>query len=544
MSDVTIKSIRNGKHFTDCLYPSEEAIPLDVVDVQGGKPRPIYGGEKPKERWTKELDGLGSIESKKERDECTRGLELSDDPRLGWQATIEVKGLHGRSVVIPAHNSTGKQGEGVTSSLNRRASRVAMMRRVENGKGVSDYYTGRVDSLDKAVEQAGFLFLSELEQGRKGIVENKKKKDGEHHYEFTFAAQSLLSTAIVGDDVPKYKQAIKAYADLDGKVITVPHPTRPNRFFRVKINVLPLAATQFNWMNKIEWSLGKKTSGELEARRQSQSADQALRKYFIEKQIPAGKLRNQINHTFALLEKERDNVRGKAWKEVLYRAYLCRLLGIPLVVHCKSSVDRTSLAGAMITAMNQWIDSEREVPDDIAEIVDKQVGDDKDLFKEVFAQALGASLVNTEISRGEYGFKYNTPKKIGGVTCHLGTTSPALVDLLPDRYLVKKSGRQAKIFLLRAFMVAIYAGLIFAAVVSFVGVGFVAAFAAIVVIDKCTNKKIWGISHLASLILLPWRLFRNAPLMIAEKEVKPDHKVTLTIDGEGQTVPLYASTSD
>jgi hypothetical protein len=354
------------------------------------------------------------------------GVRMGMAPRKNYEMQVTLQGkmrdFFGRDSFVSrevlAKNSPIVDGA-VTSSFNRMADTVQLLRKVEAETGESEYYTGRVDTLAKAKEEVSFLFLAEWELYKnlktrplaKGISIDPVTKQ----IQFQFAVQSLLSMAA---HIPKAKNERKMFLKEKEsyKSLVKKGPLRIAGL-NVHLRPIPIAANQFNFMNSLEAFLPDCLSGKRDADKATEEADARLIQ--LASEHPSSKM---IQDTIAQLK----NKNLKSWELILNRAFLCHLLRIPLIVHCKSSVDRTSVAGAMITAMHQWIRSGKEIPHAIQEIVREKV-DDFEPFKELFALALYKGQKIAEFSRAAPWFKFE----------HGRWQHPALQDLLPADYLEK-----------------------------------------------------------------------------------------------------------
>lgn len=346
------------------------------------------------------------------------------------------------STEIIAHNSPlngTKTPEGpivhaFTSSFDRLADTVSLMREVRADDGSSDCYAGRVDTLDKAKEMAEFIFLGEIDafENRtnlsKGIHQNK---DGT--YELTFAVQSLLtmSKILAGDQRNRFYQEVEAYQQLIQETKDCPleirHP-KTGKIYRVQINpLLPIAANQFNLSNRLEGlGLGKTT-----AKRESMRADEILFKLAGEKiqKLKDRKKIERIQHTIKTLN-DPDLL---PWQVVMTRAYLCHLLDLPQVVHCLSSVDRTGgVAIPIIVAMKQWLRSKAPIPKRIHEIATTPLPGQSEIypFRYLCYYKMLHELKISQLSRGPKGFKIK----------EAGLPNPAAKYIFPQELFKKRLG--------------------------------------------------------------------------------------------------------
>ncbi len=386
---------------------------------------------------------IGIAMSNVERQNYQMNIELQDDMQnfFGGQQSFTSSEIVARNGLIP--NS-------VASSFNRYVdayNEVTLMRSIEAEDGSVDCLAGRVYNLKTAEDMVRFSFLSQMNLFRN--PESAAKSQGitrgaNGEYEFEFAVQSLLPMMHGGErrmfdkEVEGYRQLEEEYRD---KPILITDPEN-GTVYRVRVRPVPIAASQFNYMNTAEKILPEALSGELDAREQTRAADEMLFQR-AEAKLPSYNIvrQTQIKDTIFFLR----SGTLKPWQELLARAYLCHLLDIPIIIHCKSCVDRTNVEAALVTAMKQWIRTGKEIPRKNGRYAVFQLntikfepkipeGSEKSTiayypFRELFAYNLHKGVKITEFSRGKKGYKFNR-----GPAQH-----PALQDLLPLRYLVKQA---------------------------------------------------------------------------------------------------------
>jgi hypothetical protein len=419
----------------------EKNHPLDEIPF----PRRFRPGLSPAQTVEEELATLLEQQhtpvkpgSKKTRD-SRLGILMETQRRRNYRMDIQLSGdlqqFFGinsfQSTEVFAKNSPLVQG-GITASFNRFADSVTLLRKIENETGASDLYTGRADTLAKARELAGFMFLGELHSPpelQKGISYNQETGE----YEFRFGIASLLT--LVGDEKKKIKNEIQAFRHLSGTVLEVKSPD--GRVHKVRMCPLPLLAINFNYINRLEHLTLDRATGK-------HWGEQLNRVLFDELATLISKAPEEVR---AKAEKALFHLRDetlKPWQRLMNYAYLCHLLKIPIDVHCKSSVDRTNIAAAMITAMQVFLRSKQPVPDSIHDIVTMRANEYSP-FKELFAYALTKGLKIPELARFDRGFKFER-----GIAQH-----PALCDLLPDRYLKKNRAVPLQVLAARVALVAL-----------------------------------------------------------------------------------------
>jgi hypothetical protein len=392
-----------------------------------------------------EQEGKTFDPQKKAIQESLAGVALSLDRRSNYRSTLRFEGtLAGffgqernfTSTEVFARN--GIAPGAVSASLNRYSDRVNLMRSLESEDGSVDSLSGRAHDLKTAKEMAGFAFLAQMnlyaQNQKRNLAQGITKRAGV--FEFRFAIQSLLPMlfggALGGEEIKMVYKEIAAYQELAKQGIQeIADPANPAQIYKVRFLPLPVAAVQFNSLTRVESLLPQAISGEYDARLQTDRADQVLYKIAVEKsKVSNASLQSRINDTVYFLKKKESL---KPWQEILTRAYLCHLLEIPLIVHCKSCVDRTNVVNAMTTAMKQWMRAGKEIPKidgktAIFSLPEVSIQTDTGLvhpFKELFAFNLHKGLKITELARGEKGYQY-----FRGFRQY-----PALVDLLPARYI-------------------------------------------------------------------------------------------------------------
>ncbi len=393
---------------------------------------------------------------KKKVRETLQGVHLSIPKRSNYQMAIGLEGsmqpFFGRdrftSTEVLGKNGIGPGG--ISASSNSYSDRVNLLRSVESEDGSVDSLAGRVQNLNQAKELAAFAFLSQMNNYRnpdtRHLAQGIVPKSDDDEYEFTFMAQSLLPMSI-GEETEMVHKEIEAYKQLEELTrkgpLEIKDPADSSKKYQVRFRPLPVAATQFNGLTRLEALFPEVITGELEAREQSDLADEAL--FSIAKEKLAGgdlyigeKEGKWISDSVYFLKNKK---KLKPWQEIMVRTFLLHLLNIPLVVHCKHCVDRTNVVNAMSTAMKQWLRAGKELPQidgktAIFELPNVPVSEGADVFpfKELLAFNLHKGLKVTEWARGEKGYKY-----------HRGIQqTPSFVDLLPERYLKQNSANWKK----------------------------------------------------------------------------------------------------
>lgn len=320
----------------------------------------------------------------------------------------------------------------LTSSNDRTADTVGMARVLADRTNRSICYTGRPDSKHKTTEQVSMMFLHEIKsQYNKGIT-----KEGDV-YEFHYVVNCLLDTNPLQQ--PPFSSALPFFPErkfvedevaaldtLKKETITVIDPETKTQY-HVRIKPI-LISQQANFIHRLRNILPPFLTGALRSQEISQKGYEELFAYakkVMESRGPYGKERlktilNAMNKPFALDPE----------KELFLRDLLCKELGLPIVYHCKSSTDRSSIV-AVSAALHQWQAMRLPIPRDFVSLLDDC------RFKELVAMNLMTAHQVTRYSRaakGEVnGEKLN--KNILGLEYGKGALINSLIpQLLPKRY--------------------------------------------------------------------------------------------------------------
>lgn len=321
----------------------------------------------------------------------------------------------------------------VTSSFNRFADTISMLRKIEASNQSSHAYAGHVDTDDKAEEIAQFVFFGEIEKFEDGSGFSKGirlRDDGK--YELTFAVQSLLN--MLGSDYDLFKSERGAYQRLAGKTLQLRHP-ETGKVYEVIVQPIPLIANQF-WTNYFESIFLR--FAKPRAEEQTNEADRILFQLAKEKRLELqrdGKFDklDLLNDTLAILKEKKSS---KPFEQITQRALLIHLLDLPEVFNCKSNVYRAQEGFAIPLAftIGEWLESGRKVPlvdgrRNIAAIFNHALylenGEAIYPAREIFFFKMLHELKMSEFSRVEKGLKI-----FDGTVTH-----PALRELLPKRFL-------------------------------------------------------------------------------------------------------------
>lgn len=311
----------------------------------------------------------------------------------------------------------------VASSNDRTNDRIGMMRHVDSSySGTSTFYTGRPDSEAKAKEQVAFIFRNEVSKppsAQKGIVYNETTGE----YELTYVVNNLMSSHGVGstgvtwasglDERASILKEMEVLANLgtiivDGK----------------KVKVKPLYFNQcFNFLNNFAKSSLQEEINQRGYKSLLELARQAPQTPLLTSAI------HHLESSEELLPEE----------EFFYRDLICKILGLPEVIHCKSSTDRTIIAGAISMATEQWINCDKPIP---VERPHEILSDP--IYKELFISNAMSGHQVTRYSRSAEGIVKGARQFSQLIGLDWGKNgmgkNPIALRLVPDRY--KKEGKR------------------------------------------------------------------------------------------------------
>jgi|GEM_PF-5241447 len=373
---------------------------------------------------------------------------FSKNSPLNGQSYINTKG---ETVLI---------SRAISSSSDVQSPNVHNLRRVSAASNTTIAYTGRVETKEKALEQASFLFFSEMRSKKLGIKETTSTS-GETLYTLNYTVTSLLSSnPIMSTKIPgvvsiaerkTLMEERNQLKHLSGQGFL--ELTDPETGKKYKVQFKPiLFADGLNFMQSLETSLPPDLTG---ADYNSSINKEGLRQLHIlvDEKISSLERAKAISTeltspSLSEIEKKISEIE-RAWDDclkeksllpeinLLQRDYLFKLLEIPVVYHCKSSVDRTGIALAISSAVRQWIDLGLEIPIPLSSLT-------QDFrFKELFVANL---LVGHQITRsarsfeGQVNGKNDCPHRLGYKFSKGLFQYPTIHRLLPERYLQEYSG--------------------------------------------------------------------------------------------------------
>ncbi|QVL55019.1 MAG: hypothetical protein KFB95_06805 [Simkaniaceae bacterium] len=307
----------------------------------------------------------------------------------------------------------------VVSSNDQSAKRISMMRRIDDyTTDESIAYTGRGDTESKAMEQLNFIFQNELAknpEAQKGLVETE---DG---YEFTFMLNNLMSSNLFRglderDSILREKAIFDALSE---RPITLTDKDGNEHTIMIK----PLYFNQ-GFTPDLDGTAWKQT----EINREGYNLLFPLIDDAIANN-PAISAKDK-----QLLQAAQDHLRNpsklKAEEEFFYRDLVMKILKIPVIDHCASSVDQTSLATSISTALQSWRNLRRDIPT----LNPHDILTDP-LFKELFTANIHGCHQTTQAARSAEG-KIDGQQQLSHAHGFdwAGNTS-ILLRMLPDRYL-------------------------------------------------------------------------------------------------------------
>jgi hypothetical protein len=315
----------------------------------------------------------------------------------------------------------GKNGEFVTikdavsSSIDRYTDTVTLARQLtydddEIGAKETVCYAGRPDTKKKFKELAKMIFLGERDQ-------RNLRQDANGVYQLRFVMNSVISTSsLVKDEYALITQEMAALKKFNGKTITIRDERGVKH--RVKVDIL-FFSRQFNFLNPVErtFSTSYGYTG------QQNSKDFSSPVQALEDLITPVQKQDLVNQELLRILKrnEQDN-HLESIEEVFCRILLCQRANIPMAIHCRSSIDRTTIAAMLGFAIKAWAKSGGAIPARPYDLLDNPA------FKELWYSSIPAGLALSPYSREEFGFKWQAGK-------WQVTQNPAALRLMPERHL-------------------------------------------------------------------------------------------------------------
>jgi len=316
--------------------------------------------------------------------------------------------------------------DAITSSFNRvEKERIAVLRLIEDQDKDPICYAGRPSTYSKTLELAKAIYLREKDSNR-GIKNISQEVGKPPLFEVTFLVNSVLSTSslLSAKEKKVAEEELEALQLLAQNDISFIDPDTQEAL-NLRFNPLFLN-DQFNFMNRIEKVLPEHISGEEKSRKLSQMGKDKLECMILEK---LDEWRNEEDtERFKLLDSVyqvyQHILELTAEEKFCIYDFIGHLLDIPLVKHCASSTDRSSILIAFSAAVKTWIKKGWSVEKE-GKLAPHLILDDPK-FKELFFAYCQTGNLIAEISRGEKGLKWE-----GGSLME----NPALARCLPERFL-------------------------------------------------------------------------------------------------------------
>ncbi len=374
-------------------------------------------------------------------------LNLQDDSILQTQHHFAKNSpLNGRTFI-----RDGKRihlSQGIACSSDRTVENTKNMRHIQSKNSQSICYTGCPDSERKALEQASYIFFNELKTHKKGLTQTTDEQ-GNVVYQLDYVLNSMLSGPWIWSwesplcTYPERKyldDEIKALSSLKQKgVVTLEDPHSPGVTYKVKFNPI-LFSRSLNAFHRFEQWVPPFVVGQSYA---LQVSDRGFTEFktLVEQKLQSRydlsrQQIDQITSTLKQLEQNVDQNQLRPEEEILLRDYLCIMLNLPVVKHCKSSLDRTSIAVALPSALQQWLDLKLPLPNDLRTLLQDW------RFKELF---LANWMAGHQITRymcnrkGTVAKEKLKTKKLGFTLNHGIAQNDAILRLVPARYLTDYS---------------------------------------------------------------------------------------------------------
>jgi hypothetical protein len=374
------------------------------------------------------------------------GVNSLTPEELRVQHVFLKNGLNNRSY-IAADGTKVVLKTAIAGSSDRETDKLQMARKVaplsegiDAKKAPSYCYTGRPDTEKRALEQATMIFFSELDSNNpKGL-----KKKSETSFELTYVVNSLQSNSplygaarLVGGKsrAPEHLMFEQEEAALKTLSEGVYSLKRNGKTYVVKFKPI-LFSRQINIFSNLEKVLDSSISGSKRGLEASRKGWEKLKEIAEPKAQGNPLIRYLIDRIDRSMNGRWIGSQEEALDELFCRAVLVKLLNLPIVYHCKSSTDRTSIFVAMQVALEQWLAIGKKIPENPTDLLDDEN------FKELFAMNwMQGHQISRNARSAEGLFTINgKTEEIDGeyMTLFIGngidSCSP-LVRLLPERYL-------------------------------------------------------------------------------------------------------------
>lgn len=344
---------------------------------------------------------------KKHKNEVVRGIDLSFRKRFSFRYQVRngterktythrfAKNSQFQGVTYHENGKVKKVEGGISASFNRSSEKVHLMRTIEDEKGKVVCYVGRADTKKKAKELLTWVCENERKIGNEELL----AASTDEGCPFKVAVLSLMDPWFLNPNEQKFvNNEMSALEVGQPDALTVQLGDReeakvkpifvsaPAEFFKKASTFLPPSLGQEEHISQTDDLVESVVAGD--------STRQAVEATAWENLSPA--------------------------QRILATIHFCRQKEIPLIIHCKSSVDRTGIAIALACAYDQWVADNNDIK--LGEPIWSLFGDNQ--FKEMVAAHLPAGLVATEYGRGQVGFDF-------GEDCFYKSI---LEEILPKRF--------------------------------------------------------------------------------------------------------------
>ncbi|MFZ4773694.1 MAG: hypothetical protein ACOYK9_06885, partial [Chlamydiia bacterium] len=374
-------------------------------------------------------------------------------------------GSDGSEVVVKIDNA-------VSSPWDRTGTDIPAERRLKTKEGNSIFYGGRPDTDERVRWQGIDIFLSELKSGfKKGFKEivEEENLDGspkEVHVQMTYLVDSLTNPTVgltkwrrlplisqfVGDalderDSLKWERKAleKAYRSHSPITLDVDGVT-------YKLTLKPIHAhTTISCFSELRKQIRRGTlSGTVLENDINRRAFRRLLRYYRHSGLN-DPIANEIITKFR--SSRYNSVNLPPHIRLTMVDMLARICGLPIVHHCKSVVDRTSVAAA-VSVVNQMI-LEKKLP--LKGTFEETIGGE--LYKELFLRALQTQLpvsIDVRSAVNEDG-TLNRKRDFPGSNLRDGVFAAfGVIPLFPDRALRDITTYEKVSFFVKAFFVALF----------------------------------------------------------------------------------------
>jgi hypothetical protein len=314
-----------------------------------------------------------------ENQELRNALNLKDDSLLETEHLFAKNSpLNGK--VFDRDGKIIHLSQGIACTSDRTVENTGNLRLIQTKRNESICYAGRPDTECKALEQASLIFFNELKTNKKGITPTKDAL-GNVTYQLDYVVNSLLdapwvwnfeSTLTAFPEREYLERELKSLDNLRKKgLITLEDPHFPGVKYQVKFNPI-LFSRSLDAFNRLEKWLPPFVTGVSRAQEISEMGFSLLDSLALQKlselnfrllaeqsTLLKAQLEDKIkkiNSTLQILQRHQNDHSLLPAEELLTRDYLCKLLDLPQVFHCKSSLDRTSIPVALSSTLQQWIE--------------------------------------------------------------------------------------------------------------------------------------------------------------------------------------------